>query len=409
MHRGRRDSIAALLLLTHSWSSALAPPGTCQPSALKLLFRGEVAPAHLSAQACCERGSSGPSEWQGAVAAIEEQARVLEARADEVRLAIQRETSVGLQLRHEAGTFKVGDLEATGPAALSGAVQADDKVLAIDGVSVRGLNLFEATALLRGPASSDLVLTLLRSGGATANVTLQRSSDPEAVLHPRPSDEDRLRLAAGGGLAAPSGLWSTGIVLGENLMVEAVAAESAAATAGIRKGDTLLSVDGMRVTGGPPHKVAGLLASLHRGTVLQLLLTVRLESLLCARSSACSAPPAPFHHVPGLLTQLASCLCVRARIRVRTCIRTCVCVFGIVCVCLAVFVCLSDGCWCESARAWPRATATRGSRSSRRHGPSQSRQTGGSSPARASKRAHRERGGARACGSQCVLPGGRGE
>ena len=241
----------------------------------ELLFRGEVAPPHLAAPACCERGSSGPGEWQGAIAVIEEQARVLEARADEIRMGILRETSVGLQLRYDAGNFKVGDMEQTGPAALSGAIQHDDQLVAIDGVAVRGLNLFEATVLLRGPASSDIVLTLRDGTGASKNVTLQRSTDTERVLRPRPCDEERLQLAAGGAFSAPSGVWGTGIVLGDNLAVQSIAANSPAAAAGLCKGDTLLSVDGMRVTGGPPSKVAALLTSLHRGTILQLLLTVR--------------------------------------------------------------------------------------------------------------------------------------
>jgi len=268
---------AALVLVCVSGqgeASARAPQGG-RPSAFELLFRGEVAPPHLAAPTCCVRGSSGRGEWQGAIAVIEEQAKVLEARADEVRLGILRETSVGLQLRYDAGTFKVGDMEPTGPAALSGAIQPDNQLVAIDGVAVRGLNLFEATALLRGPASSDLVLTLRDGKGASKNVTLQRCPDTERVPRTRPCDEERLRLAAGGAFSAPSGVWGTGIVLGDNMLVESIAANSPAAAAGVRKGDTLLSVDGMRVTGGPPSKVAALLTSLHRGTILQLLLTVR--------------------------------------------------------------------------------------------------------------------------------------
>ena len=244
--------------------------GTSPPLALDLLYRGEVAPPHLARGGLVE-GSRGQGGWERVVAAIEAQAEVLEARADELRLSIQQETSVGLMLRQEADIFKVSELEAAGPAALSGNIQVDDHVVAIDRTPVRGLALFEATALLRGAPSSELVLTLSRRTGSSEDVVLHRSPDTK-LPRTRFNAEDRLRLSAGS-LTASTGQWGVGVSLGEGLIVESVAANSSAAAAGVRKGDTLLSVDSMRVTGGAPAKVAALLTSRHYGASLHLLLT----------------------------------------------------------------------------------------------------------------------------------------
>jgi carboxyl-terminal processing protease len=49
------------------------------------------------------------------------------------------------------------------PAAQAG-VQRGDVVLAVDGVTVQGLSLYEAIGLIRGPAGSTVVLTLAREG-----------------------------------------------------------------------------------------------------------------------------------------------------------------------------------------------------------------------------------------------------
>ena len=108
-------------IITHNLD---APAGA---SALELLYRGEVAPPHLSSG--CRSGKGG---WEGAIAAIESQAAELEARADEVRGAICQETGVGLKLRQEAGVFRVAELEPVGPGALSGCIQSDDELFAID-------------------------------------------------------------------------------------------------------------------------------------------------------------------------------------------------------------------------------------------------------------------------------------
>ena len=282
MARKNGHAIALLLL----WGIAIPSPtaqGTLMVVAadanviaarlrpLDVLYHGEVAPAHLSGGGLLA-GSRGQGGWENAIAAIESQAEELEARADEVRGAIYPETNVGLKLRHEAGAFRVVELEINGPAALSGAIESDDELVAIDQTPVRGLNLFEATALLRGPPSSDIVLTVLRQG-CSRNVTLQRCAHIASAPRIRLSSDDRLRLATGGGLSASAGVWNAGITLGKDLTVENVVAHSSAAVAGVRKGDTLLSVDSMRVTGGLPSKVSTLLTSRHRGAVLHLLFT----------------------------------------------------------------------------------------------------------------------------------------
>ena len=241
--------------------------------ALDVLYRGEVSPPHLSGGGLLA-GSRGQGGWERVIAEVEAQAMALEQRADEVRAAIHPETGVGLQLRQAEGVFTVGELEPAGCAALSGCVQTGDELVAIDRTPVRGLNLFEATALLRGAPGSDMVLTVAR-GGCTSDVSLQRTAPSDGTPRTRLSSEDRLRLAAGGGPIGSAGTWSTGIVLGDALAVESVLPGSSAAAAGVRRGDTLLSVDGMRVTGGSPSKVAALLTSRRCGVVLHLLLTRR--------------------------------------------------------------------------------------------------------------------------------------
>ena len=103
-------------------------------------------------------------------------------------------------------------------------------------------------------------------------MALQRSADASIPVI-RLSSEDRLRIAAGAVLPGAAGRWSVGIVLGEALVVESVSVNSSADVLGVRKGDTLLSVDSMRVTGGLPSNVAALLTSRHCGASLHLLLT----------------------------------------------------------------------------------------------------------------------------------------
>lgn len=241
--------------------------------ALDVLYRGEVSPAALCGGGLLA-GSRGQGGWERVIAEIEAQAETLEERADEVRAAIYPETGVGLQLRQAEGVFTVGELEPAGCASLSGCVQTGDELVAIDRTPVRGLSLFEATALLRGAPGSDVVLTVAR-GGCTSAVSLQRTEPSDGTPRIRLSSEDRLRLAAGGGSMGSAGTWSAGIVLGDALEVESVLPGSSAAAAGVRRGDTLLSVDGMRVTGGSPSKVAALLTSRRCGVVLHLLLTRR--------------------------------------------------------------------------------------------------------------------------------------
>ena len=256
---------------TFSGGAAAARPPP--PRALDVLYRGEVSPPHLSGGGLLA-GSRGQGGWERAIAAIEAQAAALEARADEVRAAVHPETGVGLQLRLEEGVFVVGELEPAGAAALSGHIEAGDELVAVDHTPVRGLNLYEATVLLRGPPASDVVLTLARGGGTT-DVALQRSAPGDREARTRLSSEDRLRLAASGELVGSAGTWGPGFVLGDALAVERVLPDSSAAAAGVRRGDVLLSVDGMRVTGGSPSKVAPLLTSRRCGVVLHLLLTRR--------------------------------------------------------------------------------------------------------------------------------------
>lgn len=78
----------------------------------------------------------------------------------------QRPTSLG---------FAVKRVKTCGPAELEGTIQAQDVVLSIDGVSLRGKDMKEFARLMMGRSGSEAVLQVLKQGkGDPITVTLVR-------------------------------------------------------------------------------------------------------------------------------------------------------------------------------------------------------------------------------------------
>jgi carboxyl-terminal processing protease len=63
----------------------------------------------------------------------------------------------------DAGRVRIVDTFKNGPAEQAG-LQAEDRVIAVDGESIIGDTLYEAIGLIRGPAGSDVILTVEREG-----------------------------------------------------------------------------------------------------------------------------------------------------------------------------------------------------------------------------------------------------
>ncbi len=63
----------------------------------------------------------------------------------------------------DAGRVRIVDTFKNGPAEQAG-LQAEDRVIAVDGESIIGDTLYEAIGLIRGPAGSDVMLTVEREG-----------------------------------------------------------------------------------------------------------------------------------------------------------------------------------------------------------------------------------------------------
>ena len=89
---------------------------------------------------------------------------------DPVRAAIASENmrgsfeGIGATIRlDDAGRLQIADPMPGRPAFLAG-LRPDDIVLEVDGQSIEGLSLQESVLLIRGPADSSVVLTILREG-----------------------------------------------------------------------------------------------------------------------------------------------------------------------------------------------------------------------------------------------------
>ena len=81
---------------------------------------------------------------------------------------------LGIEVGMENGFIKVVTPIDDTPAERAG-IQTGDLIIQIDNKPIKGLNLQEAVALMRGPAGSKIVLTILRSGiSAPFEVPLKR-------------------------------------------------------------------------------------------------------------------------------------------------------------------------------------------------------------------------------------------
>ncbi|NDE00002.1 PDZ domain-containing protein, partial [bacterium] len=74
----------------------------------------------------------------------------------------QRLYGIGAMLRDDFDGLIILKLIEGGPAARSGKVQVDDKIIAVDSEPVMGLSIQDAVALIRGKKGTSVTLTLLR-------------------------------------------------------------------------------------------------------------------------------------------------------------------------------------------------------------------------------------------------------
>src|SRR5579862_688595 len=104
---------------------------------------------------------------------------------------------VGLVISAEEGSIKVVSPIDDTPASHAG-IKAGDRILAIDGKGLQGLNLDKVQDLLRGPSGSKVNLTLLRPGGQKSfEVALVRAAiQVEAVKYHREGNVGYIRIPA---------------------------------------------------------------------------------------------------------------------------------------------------------------------------------------------------------------------
>jgi carboxyl-terminal processing protease len=104
---------------------------------------------------------------------------------------------VGLVIAADQGAVKVVSPIDDTPAARAG-IKSGDAILAIDGKGLQGVSLDKAQDMLRGPAGTKVVLTLLRAGGQQSfEVNLERATiEVEAVKSHREGDVGYIRIPA---------------------------------------------------------------------------------------------------------------------------------------------------------------------------------------------------------------------
>lgn len=83
--------------------------------------------------------------------------------ADQFMISVQQRLfGIGAQLRDDINGFTITKLVEGGPAARSGLVKAKDKIIAVNGEPVVGMDVTDAVELIRGEANTPVVLTVLR-------------------------------------------------------------------------------------------------------------------------------------------------------------------------------------------------------------------------------------------------------
>ena len=74
---------------------------------------------------------------------------------------------IGALLRpNKYSILKFVNIHPGGAAAASGQIHEDDRLVAVDGVVVKGMTAEEVAPLIRGPIGSKVELEILRPGGA---------------------------------------------------------------------------------------------------------------------------------------------------------------------------------------------------------------------------------------------------
>lgn len=88
------------------------------------------------------------------------------AEANQFMIQVQQRLfGIGAQLRDDLNGFTLVRLLEGGPANDSGKMKAGDKIIAVNGEPVVGMEITEAVELIRGPKGSPVLLTILRETG----------------------------------------------------------------------------------------------------------------------------------------------------------------------------------------------------------------------------------------------------
>ncbi len=90
----------------------------------------------------------------------------------------QRLYGIGAQLRDDMDGLTIVKLIEGGPGELGGKLKAKDKIIAVDGEPVVGMDITDAVELIRGPAKSTVHLTVLRKIGEDSDSRIEKLEIP---------------------------------------------------------------------------------------------------------------------------------------------------------------------------------------------------------------------------------------
>ena len=141
------------------------------------LFQQVMARVRASYVRSVEDGELIEGAIQGMVSGLDPHSSYLSAQAYRNSLNTSRGQfgGIGLVMEPDDGLIKVISPQDGAPAAKAG-IKADDRISAIDGVSVDGTDFDEAIDKMRGPVGSSVTLTILRDGEKkTLDVPLVRA------------------------------------------------------------------------------------------------------------------------------------------------------------------------------------------------------------------------------------------
>lgn len=92
----------------------------------------------------------------------------------------QRLFGIGAQLRDDLNGFTIIKIVEGGPAAREGTLKTKDRIVAVNGEPIVGMDIIDAVSLIRGEEGSSVTLTILRpvegSDESTLNVTIKRGA-----------------------------------------------------------------------------------------------------------------------------------------------------------------------------------------------------------------------------------------